>query len=306
MVWIAIAAALCSAFCLAFGAHFQAMAVRNSVGGLDLKIGNIGKLVSNGRWMSGLLLMVSGMALNVFALANAPLTVVQPVGAIALVITALVNAKESDLTLNRPTVLAIASCMAGSVGFVLMAIMVTNTNQSMTQAEAHLIEFILACVVAAVALCTVVFHKRLGAFFYIAGAGILFGFVAVLVRMIAVAFLNLGDASLSNLPWLAGLSVVVAGLLGSYFVQKAYAKGPPDLVIAGLTVIDPIIGIAIGVIILGELRPDVPVLISLAMLVAGILAIIGVVALSRHHPDVIERRVKHAAHRSKSMQGEEK
>ncbi len=121
-----------------------------------------------------------------------------------------------------------------------------------------------------------------------------------------MAVLNLGDASLSNLPWLAGLSVVVAGLLGSYFVQKAYAKGPPDLVIAGLTVIDPIIGIAIGVIILGELRPDVPVLISLAMLVAGILAIIGVVALSRHHPDVIERRVKHAAHRSKSMQGEEK
>ncbi|MFJ2618970.1 DMT family transporter [Glutamicibacter sp. NPDC087344] len=305
MVWIAITAALCSAFCLAFGAHYQAMAVRNSVHGLDLKFGNIGKLVSNGRWMGGLLLMILGMALNVFALANAPLTVVQPIGAIALVITALVNAKESDLTLNRPTVLAIASCMVGSVGFVLMAIMVTNTNQSMTQAEAHLVELILACVVVAVGLSAILFHKKLGAFFYIVTAGVLFGFVAVLVRMIAVAVLELGDASVFNLPWLAGLSVAVAGLLGSYFVQKAYAKGPPDLVIAGLTVIDPIVGIAIGVFILGELRPDVPILVSLAMVVAGILAIVGVVALSRHHPDVIERRAKHLAKTKPTLQDQE-
>ncbi|MNI93156.1 hypothetical protein D3C73_1510620 [compost metagenome] len=62
------------------------------------------------------------------------------------------------------------------------------------------------------------------------------------------------------------------------------------MVIAGLTVIDPIIGIAIGASILGELRPDVPVLVTVLMLVAAALAIVGVAALSRHHPDVIERR----------------
>jgi len=295
MVWIAIAAALCSAFCLAFGAHFQAMAVRSSVDGLDLKIGNIGRLVSNGRWMSGLALMGLGMALNVFALANAPLTVVQPIGAIALVITALVNAQETGMTLNRPTVLAITSCMVGSVGFVLMAIMVINDDQNMTIEESHLIELILAAVVAVVLLSAVVFRKHLGPFFYIAAAGVLFGFVAVLVRMIAVSVLHLEDSNWIQLPWLAGLSVGVAGLLGSFFVQKAYSKGPPDLVIAGLTVIDPIIGIAIGVTILGELRPDVPVLLTGAMVIAGALAIVGVVALSRHHPDVVERKAKHAA-----------
>lgn len=290
MVWIAIAAALCSAFCLAFGAHFQSQAVRNAVGGLDLTLSNVGKLASNKRWMSGLLLMCLGMALNVFALASAPLTVVQPIGAIALVITAVVNAKETDLTMNRPTVLAIISCMVGSVGFVLLAVTVTNSNQTVSEAEAHLIELILAVVVGIVGLATILFHKKLGAFFYILGAGVLFGFVAVLVRTIAIAVLNIGDSSFAQLPWLAGLSVAVAGLLGSYFVQKAYSKGPPDLVIAGLTVIDPIIGIAIGVSILGELRPDVPVLVTVFMGLAAVLAIVGVTALSRHHPDVIERR----------------
>lgn len=290
MVWIAIAAALCSAFCLAFGAHFQSQAVRSAVGGLDLTIKNVGKLASNKRWMSGLGLMGLGMALNVFALASAPLTVVQPIGAIALVITAMVNAKETDLTMNRPTVFAIISCMIGSVGFVLLAVTVTNGNQSVSEAEAHLIEMILAVVVGIVGLATIFFHKKLGAFFYILSAGVLFGFVAVLVRTIAIAVLGLGDSSFMQLPWLAGLAVVVAGLLGSYFVQKAYSKGPPDLVIAGLTVIDPIVGIAIGIGILGELRPDVPVVVTVLMLVAAILAIVGVTALSRHHPDVIERR----------------
>lgn len=290
MVWIAIAAALCSAFCLAFGAHFQSQAVRSAVGGLDLTIKNVGKLASNKRWMSGLGLMGLGMALNVFALASAPLTVVQPIGAIALVITAMVNAKETDLTMNRPTVFAIISCMIGSVGFVLLAVTVTNGNQSVSEAEAHLIEMILAVVVGIVGLATIFFHKKLGAFFYILSAGVLFGFVAVLVRTIAIAVLGLGDSSFMQLPWLAGLAVVVAGLLGSYFVQKAYSKGPPDLVIAGLTVIDPIVGIAIGIGILGELRPDVPMVVTVLMLVAAILAIVGVTALSRHHPDVIERR----------------
>ncbi|KSU66475.1 DMT family transporter [Arthrobacter sp. NIO-1057] len=290
MVWIAIAAALCSAFCLAFGAHFQSIAVRNSVDGLDLTLKNAGKLATNKGWMGGLLLMILGMALNVFALASAPLTVVQPIGAIALVITAIVNAKETDITMNRPTVMAIISCMVGSVGFVLLAVTATNSSHAVTEEQSHLIELILAGVVAIVGLATILFHRKLGAIFFIVGAGVLFGFVAVLVRTIAIAVLGIGNSSFLQLPWIAGVAVVIAGLLGSYFVQKAYSKGPPELVIAGLTVIDPIIGIIIGASILGELRPDVPLVVTVLMLVAAALAIVGVAALSRHHPDVIERR----------------
>ena len=47
---------------------------------------------------------------------------------------------------------------------------------------------------------------------------------------------------------MAGINAALraAGGRGSWFVQNAYSGGPPDLVIAGLTVIDPIVGIAIG------------------------------------------------------------
>jgi hypothetical protein len=73
-------------------------------------------------------------------------------------------------------------------------------------------------------------------------------------------------------------------------VQNAYSGGPPDLVIAGLTVIDPMVGIAIGIGILGELRPDVHPVIAISMAAAALVAIVGVVALSRHHPDVLTRQ----------------
>ena len=95
---------------------------------------------------------------------------------------------------------------------------------------------------------------------------------------------------LLKVQWYSVIAIAGAGGLGSWFVQSAYASGPPDLVIAGLTVIDPIVGIAIGIAILGELRDDVPPVVAIAMGGAAILAIVGVIALSRHHPDVVNRR----------------
>jgi hypothetical protein len=55
-------------------------------------------------------------------------------------------------------------------------------------------------------------------------------------------------------------------------------------------VIDPIVGIAIGIVILGELRPDVQPVMAIAMGTAASLAIVGVIALSRHHPEVTKRK----------------
>lgn len=300
MVWIAVAAAFCGAVGLAFGAHWQSAAIRGQGHESNLTLGSLKKLLGNRRWVIGLLMLGTGTLLNVFALASAPLTVVQPIGAIALVITTVVTARTNKLKMNAPTVWAIIACMGGSVGFVLMAIDATNPNSEATPHQTLIIELILSVVVVFFAILGWFGRRRLGAFFYIVGAGVLFGFVAVLVRTIAIALMNLdGAAGLLGLPWLAVIYVAVAGLLGSYFVQNAYAKGPPDLVIAGLTVIDPIIGIAIGISILNELRPEVPGLLALLMVIAGLLAIVGVVALSKHHPEVLERQAKKSANGGK-------
>lgn len=292
MVWLAVVAAIAGAFFLAIGTQRQSSAVRAISGGLDITGWGMLHLFRNPRWVFGLVLLGIGMGLNVYALASAPLTVVQPIGAIALVITTVVNAREHNIRMNRPTILAIAACMLGSIGFVIMAIQVSAESHAITRQQELITLLLLAVVVCVFGGAVIFFPHKVNAFFYIVGAGVLFGFVAVLVRTISVSLLDSTGGFLANISWMAVAGVAVAGLLGSYFVQNAYSKGPPDLVIAGLTVIDPMVGITIGITIFGELDPNVRPAMALSMVAAGCIAIVGVVVLSRHHPDVLERKAE--------------
>ena len=292
MVWLAVTAAVAGAFFLAFGTQRQSSAVRANAGGLNVTGLGMLRLFKTPRWVLGVVLLGIGMSLNVYALASAPLTVVQPIGAIALVITTIVNGREHNIRMNRPTILAITACMVGSIGFVILAIQVSAESHEITPQQEMVTLLLLAVVVMVFGGSVIFLPHKINAFFYIFGAGVLFGFVAVLVRTISVSLLHSNGLGLANVSWLAVAAVAVAGLLGSYFVQNAYSKGPPDLVIAGLTVIDPMVGIAIGIIIFGELDPNVRPAVALSMVAAGCIAIVGVVALSRHHPDVLERKAE--------------
>jgi len=290
MVWLAVLLAVLGAFFLAIGAQRQSSAVKADTGGLALSSNGLLRLLRNPRWILGLLLLCVGMAMNAVALVTAPLTVVQPIGAIALVITTIVNAKDQGLNINRATVVAIAACVTGSALFVVLAVNVTQENHHVSSSDELTIVLLLALAVGLFGTLAVLFRHRMSAFVYILGAGVLFGFVAVLTRIIGKHLLDPNGLGLLNVQWYTVVAIVAAGGLGSWFVQSAYSSGPPDLVIAGLTVIDPIVGITIGIAILGELRPDVHAVMAIAMGAAASLAIVGVIALSRHHPEVTKRK----------------
>lgn len=290
MVWLAVFLAVLGAFFLAIGAQRQGSAVKADTGGLALSSNGFLRLLRNPRWMLGLLFLALGMVMNAIALVSAPLTVVQPIGAIALVITTVVNAKDQGLSINRATVVAISACVTGSALFVLLAVFVTQENHHVNSEDELTIVLLLALAVGIFGTLAVLFKHRMSAFVYILGAGVLFGFVAVLTRIIGKHLLDPNGLFLLNVQWYTLIAIAAAGGLGSWFVQSAYSGGPPDLVIAGLTVIDPMVGIAIGIVILGELRPDVHAVMAIAMAVASTLAIVGVIALSRHHPEVTKRK----------------
>lgn len=290
MVWLAVLLAVLGAFFLAIGAQRQGSAVKADTGGLALSSHGLLRLIRNPRWVLGLLLLTAGMAMNAVALVTAPLTVVQPIGAIALVITTIVNAKDQGLSINRATVVAISACVTGSALFVVLAVTATQENHHVSSSDELTVVLLLALAVGLFGTLAVLFKHRVSAFIYILGAGVLFGFVAVLTRIIGKHLLDPNGLGLLNVQWYSVVAIAAAGGLGSWFVQSAYSGGPPDLVIAGLTVIDPIVGIAIGITILGELRPDVHSVTAVAMGTAATLAIVGVIALSRHHPEVIKRK----------------
>ena len=114
----------------------------------------------------------------------------------------------------------------------------------------------------------------------------LYGFVATLAKVILTRVQH-GD--FGWLTIVSALALAAAALTGGYFVQSAYSSGPPDLVIAGLTVVDPIIAVIIGASLLGE-GARTPVWALLVWVLAGSIAAVGVVLLAKYHPQVIERK----------------
>jgi membrane-bound ClpP family serine protease len=168
---LAITLALLGAVFLAFGAQRQGSAVRANTGGLALGSSGFARLLANPRWLFGLLLLGVGTALNVVALSLASLTVVQPIGAIALVITTIVNSRDQGIRINRPTIAAITACVTGSALFVLLAVNVTRENHAVDRVQELAVVLLLGAAVVLFGSLAVIGRRRLNAFAYILGAG---------------------------------------------------------------------------------------------------------------------------------------
>ncbi len=292
---LGIPIAIIGSIFLALGAQFQHRGVTkvDAATAPEDKAGlNIRQLLSLARrpsWLIGTVMLGLAVLLQLTSLYFAPLTVVQPLGAIALVITSIVNARVSHTRLDRPSIRAIAFCVGGVGIFVTIAAL-TTTSVPLHDTQLVVVLIILAVVLVTAALVFAFFRKKFTMIFYIVGAGILFGFVATLAKVdidrahtiIQNGFhLHPGDAL--TVVCLVGL--LLAAVLGSYFVQTAYSSGPPDLVVAGLTVIDPLVGVTIGIVVLGEAQ-GAPAWAAVVFVLAGALAVYGVFQLSKHHPQI--------------------
>ena len=286
---LAIVLAVLAAVALAFGAQFQNQAVSTSrekhiQPKVSLSLRELINLLIKPRWVSGTSLMFLAMLLQLGALSLAPLIVVQPIGAIALVITSLLNARFTKTKLNRATMLAIGLSTFGVGGFVVTA---SQVAAQVELTDENLLRVLLLFVIILVSFAALffIFGKKAQALTYILGAGVLYGFVATLAK---VTIQRLYQMDYDILTLIAVVSMIGAVLLGGWFVQNAYASGPPDLVIAGLTVIDPIVAIAIAIGILGEAQQAT--LGSGSLFSAfGLLAICGVYLLSKVHPELRNR-----------------
>ncbi len=296
---IAIGLALLSAVALAIGAQLQ-----NDAVGIQKKAALSGRshvsfrqlldLLKHPRWVTGLAISAFALVLQFTALLLAPLILVQPIGAIALVITSILNAKITKTKLNQASVYAIALCTAGLGAFVIMAHQVAVEPEI----DDNSLLLILGLAISLIAIFSYIFFSGASKFrplTFIIGAGVLYGFVATLTSVVVKRLFyqdGFNRIVSGNIEWatdsltvLALLSMLAAAFLGGWFVQNAYASGPPDLVIAGLTVIDPLIAVSIGVIILNEAM-NAPLPIMLGFLGSGAMAVMGVYLLSKVHPQV--------------------
>lgn len=288
-ILIGIPLALLGAVFMSFGAQYQYRGVTKveKLSGTSGKGGLTGRqlvnLLTRPSWIAGTLMLGLAIACQLTALAFAPLILVQPVGAVSLVITTLLNARVSG---HRPTpasIRSIVACVGGIFIFVTIAAFVA-TEEPVSDQQLGVILGLLGGIVAIIgALWLLWMRAHAHPLFYIAAAGIMYGFVVTLAKVV------IKRVQTDNFDWLTilcAIALVVALAVGAYFVQTAYSVGPPDLVVAGLTVIDPIVAVMIGLIILREAATAGP-WAFVGFSVAGIIAIYGVISLTRNHPQVV-------------------
>lgn len=290
---LGIPVALVGAVFLALGAQFQHRGVTKvearSVGPArsGLSVQQLFSLLRRPSWVIGTVMLGLAVVFQLTSLGLAPIIVVQPLGAIALVITAIVNARISKVKLERASIRAIVLCVGGVGIFVTIAAF-TATSGPISEGQLITVLIILAVVTVAFALFFAYLRNRFKAIIYIVAAGVLYGFVATLAKVVIdrIKTLFIPRFHIGDLEWLTVVCMVAllaAAALGGYFVQSAYSSGPPDLVIAGLTVIDPLVAVTIGVVVLQE-AAGAPLYAVVAFGVAGAIAVYGVLQLAKHHP----------------------
>lgn len=292
---VGIPIALVGAVFLSFGAQFQSRGVkqveaRRVTRGDELGGSELLRLVRTRSWLFGTVMLGLAIVLQLTSLRFAALIVVQPIGAIALVVTAILNARMTHVHLSRKVIRAILLCVGGVAIFVSIAAP-SATDSAISDDDLRTILLLLVIVLVVIGGLYAIFRSRMTPIAYIIGAGILYGFVATMAKTVINRLIA------GQFDWftvLCGIGLAAAGLGGFYLVQTAYAVGPPDLVIAGLTVVDPIVAVGIGVVVLGEAQ-NAPLWAIPAFLVSGGIAVFGVFQLARHHPEVAAREAAKAA-----------
>ncbi|WP_103383166.1 hypothetical protein [Pseudonocardia dioxanivorans] len=293
---LAVAAAVVAAGCFAVGGVLQHRAVAGearvpaghgaATGRLDPR--GFAALLRRPRWLVGLGLAAAGAALHALALVVAPVSVVQPIGVLAVPIAVLLAARTSGTRVPTAVVLAVALCVAGVAGFVALAAGSAVSGAADPRVLAIAGAGVGIVVVALAALAARARTPGVRCVSCAAAGATAFGLVSTLVR--ALAERVAAGAPALDLTGLVG-GIAVALLAGGWLVQQAFAAGPPELVVACLTVVDPVVAVVLGVVLLGE-GAATATGTALGMAGCAVAAATGVLALARHHPDAVHRRAQ--------------
>lgn len=281
---LAIGLAVLAACCAAVGARLQYRAVQAESKEHTLGPSGLLRLVRNHTWRLGFLVLASCAVLQILALAMAPVSVVSPVVVLALPVVALLHAHSQATRLGPRTITAVVLSTSGVAVFVVLSASVART-EAIAQANVVRAGELVGIAVLALGIAGLLSTGLARCVLLAVGAGAAYGLVSVLVRDVTYAVQQTGFAAF---PLVSAVGLVLAFLVGSWFVQLAYANGPPDVVVACQTVLNPLVATGLGMGMLGEIEGADQSVVT-ALLVAGGFALVGVVVLARYHPEVARR-----------------
>lgn len=262
----AVVVALLSTGCYATSAVVQEQEAARQVVGARL----IRQLVRRPRWWMAVAASASGAALHIAALALGPLSVVQPLGVLTLVLALPLGARWGGQKVTGAQWWAAAAVATG-----LAAVLAVAPHHARHVHPGILSVPAAAGVTAALVVIMVVIATRIpppGApVARAAAAGMCFGFASGMTRVAAI-----GGAPFA----VAAAMAAVSALAGFALAQMAYRKGGLGAPLATLILIDPLVAVLIGVAVLGEPVPASPLRIALGLV--GLAATTGGIWVLAH------------------------
>jgi drug/metabolite transporter (DMT)-like permease len=292
---LAIVLAMLGAMCFAGAAVLQHGAVSarsdsrsDDRPGKAISLRGLGEIARRPGWLAGLALAASGSGLHAVALVLAPLSVVQPIGVLAVPIAVLLTAVRSSRKPAAGVIVGVLLSLAGVGVFVATAAGTAVSSPPPDRATlfASLVVALIVLLLAGLGLARSGWVRCVAC--AMAGAAA-FGLVSALVRAVSQSVAS-GDVGPLAPPVLAAVAGVGAAVLvGGWLVQQAFGSGPPEVVIACLTVVDPIVAVLLGAVLLGE-GAATPLDTWFLLAGAAVTATAGVIALARHHPDAVAAR----------------
>jgi glycosyltransferase involved in cell wall biosynthesis len=282
--------AAAAACCYAVAATLQHDAVHTVTEGAgSLRLGQLGALALRRRWLLGLLAMCCGAGLHVVSLSLAPLLIVQPVGVLAIGLTALLAARSAKVPPTRTTVVAVLTTAAG-VGLFLLVAAPHASAAAVPEMAAGRVLPVTGAVVAALVAAALTTRGWARCPLFATAAGVAYGTVSVLTRVVAD---RVRVGGLAGLPLGPTVGTVLGGVLaivtGAVCVQQAYASGRPDTVLACQTVVDPLIGVLFGVCLFHEAVGATPAAVF-GQVAGGALAVFGVLLLAHRRTEPVSNK----------------
>lgn len=288
-IMIAISLAVIASVFFAFGTTLQHTSVGKEIAARNSHTRKIGltrllALLRNRRWLGGLALVLGGAAMHIYSLTLAPVTVIQPIGILAVVWSVLLGAKLHHYRPDRRIWATVGLTVAGIVAFTALSASNTTNDQTVINPVAVFAAcgavYVLSAIVALLARRGPGWLRCLG---WGAAGAILYGLTSAQLKTMTQLLTEPGVFT-SPIFWGCVASLVPAYVVGGWMIQQGFASGPAEVVVGAMTTVDPLIAVLFGIIVLGE-GALISWPVALGMVATGLLATLGVVLLSRHHPD---------------------
>ncbi|HEY3339397.1 MAG TPA: hypothetical protein VGK18_12915 [Propionicimonas sp.] len=290
---LAIAIVVVASFLFAGGSTIQHLAVSRSVDktaeNRSMGMGQIWDLVRNPRWLLGLATVATGASMHIVGLMMAPVTVVQPVGILAVPWAVLLAAKIHHFRPGRAIWGAVALTILGIVVFTLFSASTAAPDTELPPTRIIVASLIVFAVGGILGYLGRFGSPAIRCLMWASGGSFFYGLSSAMVKTVS-ELVRSGNFLGRPLFWTVAAFLLVCYLVGGFMVQQGYANGPAEIVVGSMTTTDPIVAVTFGLAVLGE-GVRLGWTDAVGMLISGAVAVGGVVILSKYHPEAQHNQI---------------